>query len=289
MVALMGRRPLKNEFPDKESVTNIPGRDSEGSKGKKTMKRHATTLTVIMGLILAGGTAGWVAEASAAADGEPVVTPSAIRLEILPAQPQPSSDDLSAGFQTPPLLCRPTPFIFVNAPMNAERTAQIMAQAQASGFGGVCPIPGSRPKFLGEDYFTGYGQILKGGREQNLKVIFYDTPGFPSGLGVDFRNKYRAFSQRRLDMTAQDFQGPAQCNLAAGEGVVMAAVAMNTATWERVNLAAFVKDGNVSWAVPPGPWKVMLFACVEQRNEHIASHLPDYLNPAACDKFIEEV
>ncbi len=205
------------------------------------------------------------------------------------AQPQGSSDDLSAGFQTPPLACRPMPLVFVNAPMNAERTAQIMAQAQASGFGGVCLIPGSRPKFLGEDYFTGYGQILKGGREQNLKVIFYDTPGFPSGLGVDFRNKYRAFSQRRLDMIAQDFQGPAQCNLAAGEGVVMAAVAMNTATWERVNLAAFVKDGNVSWAVPLGPWKVMLFACVEQRNEHIASHLPDYLNPAACDKFIEEV
>ena len=61
----------------------------------------------------------------------------------------------------------------------------------------------------------------------------------------------------------------------------MAAVAMQSDTKERVDLAAHVQSGRLAWQAPAGNWQVMLFLCVPDG----AGGLVDYLDPVAVQKF----
>ena len=197
---------------------------------------------------------------------------------------------MRAGFTAPPVEYRPMPFVFTTGKdqMSQQRTEELVRQAKESGFGGLGIIPGGKPQFLSEEYFQRYGEVIAACKKNGLEQFFYDTPGFPSGLGVDFYKTYREYSMRRLDMVAQDVAGPAPCQLAVPNGgVVMAAVAMNTKTFQRLDLTDKVTNNALAWDAPDGSWKVMLFVLVEQRGEGLTQHLPDYLNPEACDKFIE--
>jgi hypothetical protein len=57
---------------------------------------------------------------------------------------------------------------------------------------------------------------------------------------------------------------------------------MNGATWQRVELSGFAREGKVRWTVPEGSWKVMAFVCVKDGDP-----ICDYLDPEAADRFIE--
>jgi hypothetical protein len=71
-------------------------------------------------------------------------------------------------------------------------------------------------------------------------------------------------------------------SLAVPAGELMAAVAMNATTLERLDLASHVQDGRLSWPAPAGTWRVMLFLCVPDG----ARDLVDYLDPEAVKKFV---
>ena len=88
---------------------------------------------------------------------------------------------------------------------------------------------------------------------------------------------------KRLDKVETDVVGPATVTLDVPAGELMAAVAMQAETKERVDLTAQVRDNRLSWQAPAGPWQVMLFVCVPDG----ARGLVDYLDPEAVRKFVE--
>ena len=63
----------------------------------------------------------------------------------------------------------------------------------------------------------------------------------------------------------------------------MAAVAMQSDTKERVDLATQIHDNRLSWQAPSGPWQVMLFVCVPDG----ARELVDYLDPDSVGEFVQ--
>lgn len=188
-------------------------------------------------------------------------------------------------FKNPPAALRPMPFWHLNGTLTtAEIQAQLRDTREKSGFGGVAvlPVGTTRPQYLGEDYLARYGDILKTASDLGLEVILYDDTGFPSGsAGGKLQQLYPEDTMKRLDMAEEDVRGPAEYSRALPPGILMSAVAMNTRTWRRIDLTAAATGGRLSWKVPEGSWKVMLFTCVKSGNRNV-----DFLSAEAVDKFI---
>ena len=190
-----------------------------------------------------------------------------------------------AGFKNPPATLRPMPLWHINGTMTtAEIQSQLRDSRDKSGFGGVAvlPVGNTQPKYLSDDYFARYGDILSTARDLKMEVVFYDDTGFPSGsAGGKMQSLYPDDTMKRLDLTEMDVQGPAEYTQVLPAGVFMGAVAMNTQTWQRVDITASVADGKVSWKVPAGHWKIMLFTCIKS-----GKSLVDFLSAESVDKFI---
>jgi len=190
-----------------------------------------------------------------------------------------------AGFKNPPATLRPMPLWHINGTMTtAEIQSQLRDSRDKSGFGGVAvlPVSNTQPKYLSDDYFARYGDILSTARDLKMEVVFYDDTGFPSGsAGGKMQTLYPDDTMKRLDLTEMDVQGPTEYTQALPAGVFMGAVAMNTQTWQRVDITASVADGKVSWKVPAGHWKIMLFTCIKS-----GKNLVDFLSVESVDKFI---
>ena len=193
--------------------------------------------------------------------------------------------DVGADFKDPPPALRPMPFWHINGTLTtAEIQAQLRATRDQSGFGGVAVLPVGQtlPKYLSDDYFARYADILNTARELGLEVILYDDTGFPSGsAGGKLQELFPDDTMKRLDMVETDVQGPADYSKDLPAGVLMGIVAMNTQTWHRLDLTASAAGGKVSWKVPAGPWKIMLFTCIKSGNR-----LVDFLSAESVDKFI---
>ena len=194
--------------------------------------------------------------------------------------------DLKTAFLNPPAEFKAMPFWHMNGTLTPEEAAaQLRASRDKSGFGGVAVLPVSEmhPPFLSEEYFAQYAAILGTARNLGMQVILYDDLNFPSGsAGGRFAERYPDDQMHRLDKAETEVDGPAIYRSPLPSDRLMAAVAMNTRTMERKNLAGFVRGGGIQWPVPVGHWKVMLFTCAPR-----ASNLVDYLNPASVDHFID--
>ena len=193
--------------------------------------------------------------------------------------------DVGAEFKDPPSALRPMPFWHLNGTLTtAEIQAQLRATRDLSGFGGVAvlPVREMQPQYLSDDYFARYGDILSTARELGLEVILYDDTGFPSGsAGGKLQELYPDDTMKRLDLVEAEVAGPADFSRDLPAGALMGVVAMNTQTWQRLDLAAAVAGGKVTWKAPAGPWKIMLFTCIKSGN-----HLVDFLSAESVDKFI---
>lgn len=208
----------------------------------------------------------------------------------------PSGDgDLAARFRNPPSDLRPMPFWHINGELTPDGIrSQLRDSRDRSGFGGVAVLPvsgrkdrngrvgpGIKPDYLSEDYFARYGDILDTARDLGMQVIFYDDINFPSGsAGGQMRKLYPGDCLKRLDKLEEDVTGPLAYSRDLPKDELMAAVAMNTQTLQRVDITDCAAHGKLAWSVPGGPWKIMLFVLV--RNDR---QLVDYLSPEACDKF----
>ncbi|MEI7947732.1 MAG: glycosyl hydrolase [bacterium] len=192
--------------------------------------------------------------------------------------------DWERDFKSPPLALKSQPLWHLNGAMTKEGIAQQLQDARdTSGFAGVAvlPVKETDPKYLTDEYFARYGDILETSKQLGLKVIFYDDVGFPSGsVGGLMNKRFPDDLACRLDNTETNIAGPQAWTLALPtKGIFMGAVAMNTLTGERRDISAFAQDGRIAWDVPSGPWKLMFFTCVRSGN------LVDYLSPASIDKF----
>jgi len=206
-----------------------------------------------------------------------------------------SATDLQQEFVAPPLKYATRPLWFWNNTVVTEQgIAEQMQQARDKcGYGGFGILPfgdGFKPEYLTEDYFNVYGAALKKAKELGMTLCIYDEYGFPSGSagaihgdGVRrFANKYPTHTIKRLDKHEQDVTGPGIYSSEIPSGHLMSIVAMEMGRKKRVNLTPMAKDGKVTWPIPEGKWKIMIFVCVEDGDPNV-----DYLDPQAVARFVD--
>jgi hypothetical protein len=170
------------------------------------------------------------------------------------------------------------------------------AAKSESGYGGVTvlpvsagkqhptgkPTPGMEPAFLSDNYFSRYLDILEAAKKRGMQVILYDDIDFPSGsAGQLMRERYPNDRLKYLEKTDTLVHGSSTLNLILRDDPVMAVVAMNVKTFERLNLSGYVTDKKLHWKSPPGDWKVMVFYCVQTNHK-----LVDFMSPAAVAKYL---
>ncbi len=201
-----------------------------------------------------------------------------------------SSSDWVEDFENPPVSHRSMPMWHINGEMTTQGINEQLTEVKRSGFGGmsVLPVsehrpsstPGTAPRYLSEDYFEYYGQILETTEKLGMKAIFYDDIDFPSGTaGGRMQAEFPGHVQYRLDKHGSEIEGPKEWEGNIPDGVYMGAVAMNLETMERRDISDARSGGEIHWQAPEGKWRVMVFTCQP------ASALVDYLNPEAVDKF----
>lgn len=195
-----------------------------------------------------------------------------------------ASERWSAAFQDPPAQYRSRPLYWLNAPLDpAVLREQIQAMRDQCGFGGFAPLTlrTAQPEYLSEEYFERYGLMLELAEQLGLKVIFYDDINFPTGTaGGRLAAQYPESMLKNLRKLEREVDGPRAVRLRVPEGQLMAAVAMESRTLERLNLADFITDGALHWKAPAGTWKVMLFTCVTEGG------FVDYLDPEAVRRWM---
>ena len=161
----------------------------------------------------------------------------------------------------------------------------IMEQSLTSGYYGfgILPTKEMGLTFMSPEFLTQYRHAVETAARLGQKMCLYDEFWFPSGsAGGLLRQQYPEALSKRLDLVETNTSGPCAVSLSVPSGELMAAVAMNTVTLERLDLQSHAIPGKVNWKAPPGSWRVMLFVCVPDG----ARDLVDYLDPDAVRKFI---
>jgi hypothetical protein len=190
----------------------------------------------------------------------------------LPGLQAQNKQKLQEAFKNPPRQYKPMPFWHINDSMTTEGIRAQMKDANGVGFTGVSLLPlassgtkkGTSPQFLSEGYFKCYQDLLDVAGELDMEVIVYDDNDFPSGMaGGKLEKEFPESTMKRLDKIEQEITGPAVFSDTVKAVKLMAAVAMNTKTLERIEISGFVKNGILSWQVPAGTWKIMLFPMVK--------------------------
>jgi hypothetical protein len=150
------------------------------------------------------------------------------------------------------------PFWHINGELTSEGIRQQMEDAKAVGFSGVTLLPltarsetrpGTSPKFLSEDYFARYQDMIDVANELDMEIILYDDNDFPSGMaGGKMEEKYPNHTMKRLDKIEQKVKGPMLFTDSIPGIQLMAAVAINQQTNERIEISSFAKDGFTAMA-----------------------------------------
>lgn len=223
-------------------------------------------------------TAGTLAAVAAVATGTLL---SAIFVSAAP----PDAESLQRDFADPPAQWKSRPLWFWNGPLDQSTTSAIMEKSVESGyFGfGILPTKDTGVPFMSPEYLRHYRHAVDTAARLGLKMCLYDEFWFPSGsAGGLLKERYPEALSKRLDLVETAFAGPAPVNLEIPAGALMAAVAMQTDTKERVDLSPYVRDRSLVWQAPDGPWQVMFFVCVPDG----ARDLVDYLDPESVGKFV---
>ena len=191
---------------------------------------------------------------------------------------------LSEQFKDPPLQFRSRPLYWLNAPLeNSVLRDQIQAMHDRCGFGGFAPLTlaSARPEYLTEEYFSRYQLILETAEKLGLKIIFYDDINFPTGTaGGRLAQQHPDNTLKNLSKIESHIPGLRPAELPVPKGTLMAAIAMELQTKQRINLAGYIKDSKLCWNAPAGSWKVMFFVCEPQ------STFVDYLDPEAVKRWM---
>jgi hypothetical protein len=151
--------------------------------------------------------------------------------------------------------------------------------------------PAPLPSYLSKAYFDQLRQILSYSKERGRKVVFYDEIGYPSGIAN--HSTPDNFRRKRLEKEEEIFIGPKSIQKTiANNGILMAVVAMNTSTLERIDLTQQIKNNTLNWQVPLGSWNLMVFSCVTTKKaggglDYCAA--TDFLDPETANWFVQKV
>ena len=206
------------------------------------------------------------------------------------AQAQSGTQIFRSGFQHPPKKYYPTPFWHLNGAMTNEGIVQQMTDAKLkANFNGVTvlPVANTFPDFLSEAYFEKLGVIVETAKKLDVNVILYDDTGFPSGnAGGQLEKQFPQDVRKTLEKSEVIRSGPGFWKSPLPAGKLMAAVAMNVETLERIDLGGFINERNIlDWKVPKGEWRIMFFTC--NTATFYKSYFPvDYLDTTAVSHFM---
>ena len=160
-----------------------------------------------------------------------------------------TKDALYESFQTPAQDQRPAPLWFWNRQvedMTTEQVRELVRESyKQSGYNGFGILPEWQTAYMSEEYFELYEAALDEGSKYGMKFSLYDENGFPSyNAGGLLQERYPELTTKRLDMLEQDGADGQTVRLELPEGKLMGAVAMNTDTYERVDITdrAVIKD-----------------------------------------------
>jgi hypothetical protein len=201
----------------------------------------------------------------------------------------------AGDFLNPPLKYKTKPLWFWNnttvTPAGVAEQFQLARDKDGYGGFGILPFGTAfKPAYLSDEYFAVYGEAVRSAKELGMTLCIYDEYGFPSGSagasngdGIPrFANAFPNDTIKRLDNHEQDVTGPGLYQKELPAGKLMACVAMNMETKERIDLAESNLSGStVKWNVPAGIWKIMSFVCVKDGDPNV-----DYLDYAACSRFV---
>ncbi|KPM30499.1 Hypothetical protein I595_3320 [Croceitalea dokdonensis DOKDO 023] len=204
---------------------------------------------------------------------------------------------LIEDFKNPPKAYKPMPFWHINGELTTNGIRQQMKDAkELGGFSGISVLPlapkkngrpGTTPKFLSPEYLQRFQDVLDTAEELDMEVILYDDNDFPSGMaGGQLGELYPEHTMKRLDNVESTVQGPAVLKEKLPDGELLAAVAMNPKTLERLDLSEYIKYNTINWQVPGDEWKVMYFVLVKD-SYHKAYPVVDYLDTIAVRKLME--
>ena len=170
-----------------------------------------------------------------------------------------------------------------------------MKDVRDVGFSGVCLLFlaeksltkfGTLSKFLSDDYFNRFQDMLDVAEELGMEIILYDDNDFPTGMaGGKLGELFPENTMKRLDKIEKEIVGPAVFKDSVKAVKLMAAIAMNTKTLQRIEISEYLKDGILKWKVPAGNWKIMLFVMVKD-SWHKAYPVVDYLDTMAVRHLI---
>lgn len=198
------------------------------------------------------------------------------------------------NFETVPVNLRPNPLWFWNdTKVEKEELIRQIRQSKEAGYGGLSILPFGKsfqPEYLSEAYFDVYKTCIEEAKKLGMKLWIYDEYGFPSGTAGDingdgigrFKQKYPGHTNKRLDKTEFIPVSKKTFIKTLSGDLLMAAVAMDTVSLKRIDLAPFITGNQLKWDVPEGMWKVMIFTCVDAGNTIV-----DYMSPEAVDLFID--
>ena len=153
----------------------------------------------------------------------------------------------------------------------------------------IKPVP--LPAYLSKEYFDQLREVLAYSKETGRKVVFYDEIGYPSGIAnyTTPEKYYRQLLEKKEELVF----GPSVFKKSISmEGSLMALVAMNANTKEKINLTPTLKNNQLNWKVPEGTWRVMTFKCVIAKasgGELDYKRATNYLDPEAAKWFVEKV
>ena len=193
------------------------------------------------------------------------------------------------GFKNPDAQYRPMPFWHINGELTNKGIEEQLQDAKIKAhFSGVAvlPVAKTQPDFLSEAYFEQYDYILKTARKLDMNVIMYDDSGFPSGnAGGWLEKKFPQDVRKSIEKKEMSLNGYGVFKTPIPSEKLLAAVAMNMETLERINLAPFIKERFLTWKVPSGDWKLMFFTC-NQATYHKDFYTVDYLDTTAVKHFM---
>ena len=147
---------------------------------------------------------------------------------------------------------------------------------------------GQGPLYLSEEYFRRYAAALAFAHARGMTTVLYDELDYPSGSAGGGR--IDPGNYRKLLVRTKLAAAPGAGVFTAPAGVLVAAVAMNETTKQRIDLTAQVTGGALHWTAPGPDWTVQFFDVVTSQAQGGAQDyhaIVDYLDPKAVRQFID--
>ncbi len=193
-----------------------------------------------------------------------------LALGLVPLTPshgeEPSWAEIERQFRELPIEARRLtgPLFWLHGDESRQRLESYVAKVAEGGNGSLTTESRPHTDWLGAGWFRDVGICLEAAKRHNLKLWIFDEKWWPSqGVGGQVPARYAA---KKLEASAVDLTGPRpfEADGYNGENYV-GAIAGRAAddgaidSESLVDLAPFINQGRLVWAVPEGRWHVMKF------------------------------